>query len=61
MKNPFGSKTKIMALSFLIMAMMLLLYNTLSDFKFWIALVISFVSLVLINYEYFVLYNKTKK
>ncbi|MFZ4414713.1 MAG: hypothetical protein ACOYOV_16635 [Bacteroidales bacterium] len=60
MKNPFGSKTKIIALSFLIIAMMLLLYNALSDFKYWIALAIIFISLVLINYEYFILYKKTK-
>ncbi len=60
MKNPFGSKTKILALSMLIFAMIILLYNALSDFKYWIAVSITFVSLILINYEYFVLYKKTK-
>ena len=60
MKNPFGSRSKIVALSLLILAMIIIMYNAPSDIKYWIALSITFVSLVLINYEYFILYNKTK-
>ena len=60
-KNTFGSILKIIALSLLIMAMIIILYDyALSDFKYWIAVCITFVSLVLINYDYFALYNKTK-
>ena len=60
MKNIVGSKLKIVALSLLVLAMIILMYNTLSDFKYWIAVIIITVSLGLINYEYFMLYNKTK-
>ncbi|NVN95889.1 MAG: hypothetical protein HXX18_11455 [Bacteroidetes bacterium] len=60
MKNPFGSRSKIVALSLLILAMIIIMYNAPSDIKYWIASSITFVSLVLINYEYFILYNKTK-
>ena len=60
MKNPFGSRSKVVSLSLLILAMIIIMYNAPSDIKYWIALSITFVSLVLINYEYFILYNKTK-
>lgn len=60
MKNPFGSRAKIVALSLLILANAIIINNASLDIKYWIALSIIFVSLLLINYEFFVLYNKTK-
>jgi hypothetical protein len=61
MKNPFGSRSKVIALSLLIMAMILLMYNAISDFKYWIALTITTISLVIINYEHFLVSGKSKK
>lgn len=61
MENPFGSRSKIIALSLLVMAMTILMYNTLSDFKYWIGVSIILVALALINYEYFILFKKNKK
>jgi hypothetical protein len=58
MKNPFGSRSKVVALSLLILAMIIIMYNAPSDIKYWIAVTITFVSLILINYEYFALYKK---
>ena len=60
MKNKFASKLKIIALSLLVFAMLLLMHDDGADYKYWIAVAISTVSLVLINYEYFLLYKKTK-
>jgi len=60
MKNPLGSRAKIVALSLLILANAIIINNASLDIKYWIALSIIFVSLLLINYEFFVLYNKTK-
>ncbi len=58
MKNPFGSRAKVLALSFLVMAMTVLMYNEISDFKYWIGVSIITISLILVNYEYFILYKK---
>ncbi|MCX6230458.1 MAG: hypothetical protein NTZ33_02835 [Bacteroidetes bacterium] len=58
MKNKFGSKLKIMALSLLIIAMLLFMHNENADYKYWIALVISIISLAVINYESFRKNNK---
>ena len=60
MKNPLGSRAKIVALSLLILANAIIINNASLDIKYWIALSIIFVSLLLINYGFFVLYNKTK-
>ncbi|MFZ4741300.1 MAG: hypothetical protein ACOYLE_09085 [Bacteroidales bacterium] len=60
MKNPFGSRAKVVALSLLILANAIIINNASLDIKYWIALSIIFVSLLLINYECFILYNKTK-
>ncbi|MFZ4740426.1 MAG: hypothetical protein ACOYLE_04625 [Bacteroidales bacterium] len=61
MKNPFGSRSKIVALSLLILAMIVMMYNAPSDIKYWIAVTITFISLILINYEYFVLYKRNNE
>lgn len=60
MRNTLGSRLKIIALSFLIMAMTLLMYNEISDFKYWIGVIIIFVTLIIMNYDYFILYKKNK-
>ena len=60
MKNTLGSRLKITALSLLIMAMTILMYSNESDFKYWIGVIIIFITLIIINYEYFVLYKKNK-
>lgn len=60
MKNTLGSRLKIIALSLLIMAMTLLMYNEISDFKYWIGVIIIFITLIIMNYEYFSFYKKDK-
>lgn len=60
MKNSLGSRLKIIALSLLIMAMTILMYSNESDFKYWIGVIIIFITLLVINYEYFVLYKKNQ-
>ncbi len=60
MKNALGSRLKIIALSLLIMAMTLLMYNEISDFKYWIGSIIIFITLIIMNYEYFTLFRKNK-
>lgn len=60
MKNTLGSRLKITALSLLIMAMTFLMYSKESDFKYWIGVIIIFITLIIINYEYFTLYKKNK-
>jgi len=62
MKNPFGSRLKIFGLSLLIIAMTILMYDpdSTTHFKYWIGVIIIVVSLILINYEYFIIYRKIK-
>jgi hypothetical protein len=60
MKNSLGSRLKIIALSLLIMAMTMLMYNEISDFKYWIGVIIIFITLIIMNYEYIVLFKKNK-
>jgi hypothetical protein len=58
MKNKFVGKLKIMALSLLIVAMLLFMHNENADYKYWIALVISIISIIVINLEFFKKNNK---
>lgn len=51
--NTFNKKLKIIALSLLIMAMTFLMYSDDSNFKYWIGVVIIFISLLVIIYDFF--------
>jgi len=51
--NQFNNMIKIIALSLLIMAMTFLMYSDDSNFKYWIGVIIIFISLMIINYNFF--------
>ena len=61
MKTNIGSRIRIIALSLLILSMIIMMYNDQVNIKYWIAITIIVISLGVINYDYFILYNNKKK
>ena len=61
MKTIIGSRLKVFTMSLLILAMIIMMYNDQVDIKYWIAITIIVISLMIINYDYFILYKNRKK
>ena len=61
MKTTIGSRIKVFTMSLLILAMIIMMYNDQVDIKYWIAITIIVISLMIINYDYFILYKNKKK
>ena len=60
MKTTIGSRIKVFALSLLILSMIIMMYNDQVNIKYWIAISIIVISLMIINYDYFRLYKNKK-
>ena len=61
MKTKTGSRIRIIALSLLILSMIIMMYNDQVNIKYWIAITIIVISLMIINIDYFKLYKSQNK